>query len=570
MLGTVPLYVSPAVAPAPPVPPPVALLGSFNTVIKGAVGSGRLTDVTLAQLATLPAGGSVAYVISVKDFWRWDPLSTLADNTATTLTVCNPIANAANPGRFIRELLPAPEWMLQTTWIVDGQNTSTTANDENDGLTAATALLTDLERERRMGPMPTWTALEYHIRYTSDTDYVLLSGYLQNSTVFLHGSMTDGQGQAILYNSTIDALVAQVPGTNTPYQITSNAIPVSWTASGFITATTSPNRRIRITSNTVGATTYACFDQGAKQARWFDAMAAVVFTAPFANNNTAAVLVNGSTFVIESLTQIKFFRVNLQARGASGAGSTGLLVCDSLLLGGKNGVFGACDFFCSLNAPVLTGCVLQVLSNGASENTATPTVRSCFLAGVTVGGGLNLGHWGTQPAMLFSGGGTDQLLGFTGGVGKALNTTHFRNNFFFQNGTLIVQGGSVGILGMAVFDPPAANQTGVQVNSNGQVNFQNNAVFWGGGTVRAPTTAWVLNNGNSCITFVNMANIALRGTTQDIQLGSLTTCPAFDQTTNTFTASRACSFANLVATVAAGGFGNQICDPRMGAYVGQA
>jgi hypothetical protein len=535
---------------------------SFNTIATGAAGSGRLIDLTVAQLATLTQGDAL-WVESVKDTFRWEPTSVLVPDQ---ITIVNPTANGAT-GRFVRQLIPAPEWMIQTSWFVDGSNMSTLANDENTGLTATAPLLTDLERQRRMGPVPSWTQLEYHIRYVSDIAYVFISGYLKNSTVFVHGSTVDGQGQTTLYTGTIDALTAQAPATNVPYQITSNAIPVSWTASGLISSATSPNVRIRITSNTVGAVAYAVFDQGTKQARWTDVMAAVAFTAPFANNNTSPVIVNGSTFVVETLTQIKYFRTDLKSEGITGTGVSGTVVFDSILVGKSGAVLGNCEFNSTVEPCILTGCIVVALSNGVPSTSSAPTFRGCWITSITVGSTLAIKRFGNIP--LFSGGGSDCILITQGGQQQALNTINFRNNFFFQNGTLIVSACEIGILGMAVFDPPATNQTGIQVNGNGQINFQNNAFLWGGGTVRPPNFVWLLNNGNSCITFVNLTNITLRGVIVDIQLAQLgTTCPAFDQTTSVFTLPRTTSFANLVATVAAGGFGSQICDPRMGAYVG--
>jgi len=112
----------------------------FNTIAVGAVGSGRLIDVALAGLID---GTSLAWTESVKDTWRWDATSVLvADN----ITVANPIANGANPGRFIRQLEPAPEWLQQAAWFID-----TAGNNENDGSSALTALQTDVEIQRRWG-----------------------------------------------------------------------------------------------------------------------------------------------------------------------------------------------------------------------------------------------------------------------------------------------------------------------------------------------------------------------------------------------------------------------------------
>jgi hypothetical protein len=535
-------------------------LGPFNTVAKGLAGSGRLLDVTAGQIALLKRG-NVAWVESVKDFWRWDPASTL---TADNITICNPTANGVNPGRFIRELIPAPEWMLQPTWIMDGSNSSTTASDENDGLTAATPLLTDLERQRRMGPAPVWTQLEYHLRYISDITYVQLNGVLDNSTVFLHGSMTDGQGQSTLYSGTIDALVAQNPATNTPYQITSNGIPVSWTASSLI-ETGPTNARVRVTSNTVGATGFAVFDQGAKQARWTEVMAAVTFTAPYVNNFTSPALVNGSTFVVEKLTDIKYFHMGLFGRGISGTGAVGTVVAESLRFG-ASGATNGLDLHQSGVSFITSGCILISPIGTFGSGPGNITARSTWFCATTVGGSIFPPTFG---AFVYAGGGTDAVCNFHGPSAVNVGTAQVRNNFMVQNGAFRIESGNVTFLSLAVFDPAAGFQVGVQVDGpQSSANFLVNAPHWGGGTVRAPVYAWFMSN-NATVYYVNLTGETLVGSIVDIQFGAQgPQSPAFDVATSTYTALRTRSFVNLAATVAAGGFGGSIKDPVGGAYVG--
>jgi len=548
------------IAAGPPVPPPASALGPFNTVAKGLAGSGRLLDVTALQLAGLTRG-NVVWVESVKDFWRWDPASAL---TADNITVCNPTANGVNPGRFVRELIAAPEWMLQTTWIVDGANSTAVASDENDGLTSAAPLLTDLERQRRMGPTPAWTQLEYHLRYISDITYVQLTGYLENSTVFLHGSMTNGEGQSALYSGTIDALVAEVPATNTPYQITSNGIPVSWTASGLL-ETGPTNARVRVTSNTIGATGFAVFDQGAKQARWTEVMAALTFTAPFANNNTSPALVNGSTFVVERLTDIKYFHMALFGRGITSTGAVGTVVAESLRFG-ASGATGGLFSYQSGCSFITNSCILVSPVGTFGAGPGNITHRSSWFCGTSVSASIFLPAFG---AIVVSGGGTDAVCNFHGPSAVNIGTAQLRNNFMCQNGVVRVETLHLTILSLAVFDPPVGTQVGIQVDGpSSAANFLVAAPHWGGGTVRPPLNAWFLSN-NSTLYYVNLTGQTLVGSTVDIGLDAQgTTTPAFDVTTGIYTAPRTRSFVNLAATVAAGGFGGTIKDPIGGSYVG--
>lgn len=547
-------------------------LGPFTTIVQTTTGA-RLIDVSASQLAVLERGSRV-WVESVKDFWRWDPSSTL---TPDNITVCNPTANGANPGRFIRTLTPAPEWMFiystagaagATGLIIDGANSSGTASDENDGLTAATPLLTDLERQRRMGPVPVWTQQEYHIRYISDITYVRLDGYLLDTNVFLHGSMTNNQGQAVLYTGSITAIVAQNPATNTPYQITDGALPVSWTASALINGGTT-NTRLRLTSGTVNAVGWPVFDQGARTARFTDFLIAGVYTTPFSNNNTAAVPANGNTFVVERLTQIRYFHNHLEARGIAGVGTAtfGSLIVESLQVGmsGANAGVGVVG---SNVTTIYDGC--RVVPSGYASlglGRGSFNMRGSWLTATTVGTAA-IALIPSAGFTTWSAGGSDQIILWNGTDGVAASSTMFRNNFMFQGGNLQVQKGYVNVTAMAVFDPPASNQFGIQVLNNAFIHFPNNAAFWGGGTVRAPTVSWFVNN-RGCINYVNLTNVTLLGSSVDIQFDSFgTTCPAFDQAASAYTAPRTTSFANLVQTVALGGFGGSVMDPRGGSYVG--
>jgi len=178
----------------------------FNTVAIGASGSGRLIDVGLSGLVD---GVSTAWVESVKDTWRWDATSTL---TADNITVCNPTANGANPGRFIRKLEPAPEWRQQAAWFVD-----TAGNDENDGTTSLTPVKTDVEISRRWGSGTVQLSVPVTVTYAQapagDTafDWEPLTG----GSLTLLGTPTISQAAVVL-----TAVTAQNRGTQTAWAIT--------------------------------------------------------------------------------------------------------------------------------------------------------------------------------------------------------------------------------------------------------------------------------------------------------------------------------------------------------------
>jgi hypothetical protein len=298
----------------------------YNTVAVGVLGSGRLID---ADIVGLVDGTSLAWVESVKDTWRWDATSTA---TADNITVCNPTANGANPGRFIRKLEAAPEWMLQTEWCV-----SSTGNDENTGLDAANALLTTEERRRRMGISAQWQAsTAYHLRYLSDGYSDLIEGYRgTNAVVYCHANTVNGVGASTLYSGTVDATDALNTATGQPYTITSNGIPVSWAASNLISVA-----RLRLTSGTLAVSAADFQDTITPKKAWCDefllpvaSLNAAPFVSPAA---TQAPPVVNDTFVVEAWRQMTRMHVNL--KGSPGSATTSIgVVLDGLQVGSVSG-----------------------------------------------------------------------------------------------------------------------------------------------------------------------------------------------------------------------------------------
>ena len=518
----------------------------FNTVAVGALGSGRLIDTSLAGLVD---GTSLAWVESVKDTWRWDATSTA---TADNITVCNPTANGANPGRFIRELIPAPEWMFQTTWVVDVANSSATASDENDGLTAVTPLLTTAERRRRMGPGCIWKAnTAYHIRYISGApvaDDVIDGQRETNATIYLHASMNDREGiTPPLYSGVVDAYQGLVVATNTPIKLTSNGLAVNWTglidqrlrytSGAAINAVTSPNLQDAVT---------------AKQA-WIDETlipAASLSVAPFvAPASTATAPAVNDTFVIESLRTISRLTINLQNGPGNGSTSTGV-VLDSLLITsmlgtGQTGVY----------------CYGSRVSTAFGAHFSFLTWRSCVFSNLGVNDtGLKSiigGHVAAGGALLLVNNDASNS-----GIG----------NFTLQNPSFIAMQGSGGQSSPDTWRPGQIgswNNTGcpLSFNSNGCRLSASYNLYGSGNT--APAINLVQNVVGICQQGIFTASVFSTSDTAYVQCTHSSTprksVPAFDTATNVFTADRLLSKANLEATVAAGGFDYAFVDPVSGA-----
>jgi hypothetical protein len=96
--------------------------------------------------ATGLTAGTLAFVKSVQDYYGWEPKS------STTADGINIIAPTIGPaGRWFRRYIVSLLWTQQATWFVDPSNSSGLANDENDGSTNKTPLLTFAELRNRFG-----------------------------------------------------------------------------------------------------------------------------------------------------------------------------------------------------------------------------------------------------------------------------------------------------------------------------------------------------------------------------------------------------------------------------------
>lgn len=168
------------------------------------VGSSNTVVADLAALALLPVSVDVSDLVWVDTllvFWHRNPLSTLAPNGITVI----PALGGGNWERMGETT--SPQWLTQATWHIN----ATTGDDENDGLTAGTALATHAELVRRWGDYPNWSvAITVHIDSDLNEQLVirgrstaqLFPRYIGTTTVVLSGTLTG-------YNGFIDGVQAQ-------------------------------------------------------------------------------------------------------------------------------------------------------------------------------------------------------------------------------------------------------------------------------------------------------------------------------------------------------------------------
>jgi hypothetical protein len=519
----------------------------FNTVAVGAIGSGRLIDTSLSGLVD---GTSLAWVESVKDTWRWDATSTL---TADNITVCNPTANGVNPGRFIRELIPAPEWMTQLTWVIDPANVA--ANDENSGIDDVAPLATDAERQRRMGPSPTWNAGTYDLRYVSDlpaADPVVLAGIRQpNSAVILHGSMSDGEGQIELFVGAISA-ITPLNRTSVPqhsWELTVPSLPVSWTASGGIGA------RITMSNGAnVGAKSFATLDLTAKTAKTAQFIDENTYTYPFSPAGTSAPTTNN--IVAEQLTKIPTF-VYKMANGQNTASDGGFgVIAESLDFGADDEGDGVM-MLAGPDPIFFDGCIVRLASDTPSSadrvsqaSVAAPTFSACRVTGS--------GKMPSYNPCTFIAGYSDVDLV----VGPGANVT-FESDFMTEAVPIILKGQALAVA-LAAFN---TDDSGIHVQEGGflQIGEMGGSApfLWGDGNTRY---GLYVHAGNTAA-YTALTNVTLTGASRDFVVGGLTSAAPFDRSTNTFDAtSRTTTWANLAAAIP-GGFDGNCCDPFTGAKV---
>lgn len=444
-----------------------------------------------------------------------------------------------------------PSAMSQFNWFIDAVN----GNDANDGATSLTAIRTDEERQRRMGPSPLWNGT-YHLRYLSDIATAYWGGVRTlDSAIFIHGSATNGQGQSVLFTGVVDALVAQNPAANQPFEVTSSAIPVSWTASGLV------GSRVRLTSGAnAGAKSWVMKDLGGAapnaKARCCDFGQVVAYTAPMTQPTAQAAPTATNGFVVERLTKITQCTMAIVPLLSPPFGTAPGVTFESLDLGTGGFLTIACA-----DKVLLDGCIWKPSSVQNSGNVTCTNVQ--LASGSTLGSGFQ------QIQMAF---------GYVPGnvtfncLGSAFQ------NFMSQGGAIewrslannhLGNGQSIGSRGVAVFD----NTTGigcVVVRYGGAILLD--GILWGAGN-----TVPIGFFGSGCrldfatsTAAAGAGQIPIASTSPDFSMQTRTSVPAFDQTTSLYTAVRALSPANVFATVAAGGFGGSVVDPVTGCGIGNS
>jgi hypothetical protein len=260
-----------------------------------------------AQNTNFASDGARSYVLTFKDYFRFSVGSSATGDDVTV------IAPTTGPGRWIREMVAAPEWLLQATWHIN----SATGNNENDGLGSGTALLDGIELGRRLGFGTILQQTTINVHGTGVTNFALRCNVADAGCLYIVGDRT------VQASGTITAATAinrAAPGTRAT--ITTSATNFS----------THVGRRVRISGGNANARLDERFvvdaDLGGNAARITRPLipAANRFTGLVPTGTTPA---NGDTFDIYTCPTINgYILLDGAAYAGTTQGSNGLVIED--------------------------------------------------------------------------------------------------------------------------------------------------------------------------------------------------------------------------------------------------
>jgi hypothetical protein len=456
--------------------------------------------------------------------------------------------------------------VTHASWYIDPINGS----DLNDGYTVATALKTGREFTRRVqGDNALWIGREYHIYVLNDilgsnNDWLYIGGFrTRTANIFVHGSATPGTGKTVLYSGTISyytipdktAANGGIRGT-----ITDSGVPTgTWAGAGYISTDGAGNKRIRITSGAhAGTVVWPQKDLGGGKVAISQMTKPTVFTGPITRLHfypDFAALDGYRTFVVESLTRVELlYDAIKQIDDGSMNAWTCTLHVDSLQL--NYFIAGGIGF-----GVILYGCCSLKPNSGGASNRGTIYYCCCHSRG---------GVFKTDTTI-------------------NVNSCHVTNTFFpYNGGALVIDGdtiaqgvpllsldgqaaGTAHIGSVASFDSITdgiiIGNGSLIISASNWYSYYNKACVWGSGAVCAGIA---IRAGGKFIyesRYSALAPNIFGAVNQDFKLNGAYTARAWDNNTSAYTTARNCTWANLAAPIASGGFGGQAIDPATNAIV---
>lgn len=468
-----------------------SLLAPFTGVDNG---SARLLKaISASELATLRNGDAV-YVESIRDYWKWVPLSTATDDStgaAAQLRYCNPTVNGANPGRFERLFICSPDWLLQDFFI----DTGAAGHNENSGATALLPLNNDRELFQRWGvntKLDTPRIVTYAQTPTIESNYSIR--ILSGGSLTIVGTQTITKSGLVL-----TAVAAQVrtPGAEVAWAITAPTLGAADVGNyAIITASGTPAN--------VGAYARILKDNGGNSVRISPmGLFAVSDLTPF----TQVIPAIGDTIKVVSISQLNvaLFEVKSNAQVSTLAAPTrNCVVLDSILLEGLNTTLNGLIYTINTNIFYKT-CTASNLSFGGLIG-GVSFHRFCgggFSGSCTVRAGSTLQ---VRQSGILNG----SITSAAGGQVVILADTYFQNSQFS-----CVQGSIVSSQGAAWWDKATAN-TAITIAFGGIWRQSGAVADWG--TVNAGHGIIIISGGQYCYVTKPTVNGTL-GPGREAQIG---------------------------------------------------
>lgn len=342
-------------------PPDLRIVGSRLSIAGtpqfslAAMGTAKLPD------------GALVYVQSVKAYFQLDRGSTAAPDGSTVVSA---FLGAGNWLRLDWNFAGESPWLSQTDWYID----ELTGSDDNDGATAATALKSPSELQRRLGSDPLIDDVQIDVWILSDlSENIELSARFRgnNAGIWIHGGV-----KSVLASDTIKTWTSYDNGSEPG--IEGNSISDFSAYAGYRVTFTSGTQQGRSTflgrepnSTAVGNEDW----RHGTIAYWSPGITNLSPATAFRTTNAAPAVGNG--FQIEELRSVP--GLNLRAADA-GAGTTsgfnlaGFVVSDLAVEGDGSG--HALNWFTNdprrgeevagYRTPVLLNCVVDNEISGSS------------------------------------------------------------------------------------------------------------------------------------------------------------------------------------------------------------
>jgi hypothetical protein len=449
--------------------------------------------------------------------------------------------------------------ITQADFFIDAK----TGNDTNNGGSPATALRSHEELAKRIKASgnlltsPVHSTLGYKITTVNiltdlpEGDPINLDGVVLGQDVFL---LYKGGAASTVRSGTFTNVVAKDPATNQPFEVEDSAMSGTWTAD--------LGRRVRITSGTrENAIMWVAKDLGSNRARVSDpSILGPSANYPFETELSPQAPQAGDAYAVETLPQVTPGLIHLKSQGLTSAfRSIPSIIFRELDFADKSGFNLMYPSFDGVT-PYFSLCRVMALCEGFDWETAL--FLNCFVNRGLLASGLSQTY--LQGGLI----GVSEVRAnkdsFLAGV-----QCHGGGWIMLQDDVMLqdvgVRGQNLIIQAASIFDSVAkvTNPGGHGVFAGGSV------VGYVGGTVSFTRFSsgmfrlWGSGNTGAGVAVGPGAQFAyeagtfptISGTAGDFTLGGATSSRAWDNSAGAYTTDRSNTWANLAATIAAGGLG---------------